>query len=213
MIPQGYGTLLALLVGTPISERPAMRPTHRHPEWIDVGSAKIPRGCIPRACKKCGSTDWIANGPGKTRCHACHARFNFAWYRSKPREYHNAKSQAYRARRRALARAVDAVYREWRPTRMLFRNARYRARQLGLPFTITEADIHIPSHCPVLGVPLEHGRAKVGPCSPSLDRLNPSLGYVPGNIAVISHRANTIKRDADSATVYRVADWMKSQGL
>ena len=32
--------------------------------------------------------------------------------------------------------------------------------------------------------------------SPSLDRIIPSLGYVKGNIRVISFRANTLKNNA-----------------
>ncbi len=32
--------------------------------------------------------------------------------------------------------------------------------------------------------------------SPTLDRIDPVKGYVPGNIVVVSLRANTIKNDA-----------------
>lgn len=32
--------------------------------------------------------------------------------------------------------------------------------------------------------------------APSLDRINNDLGYVPGNVMVISRRANIIKKDA-----------------
>lgn len=38
--------------------------------------------------------------------------------------------------------------------------------------------------------------AYLGPESPTLDKIIPALGYVPGNVWVISHRANTIKSDA-----------------
>ena len=119
----------------------------------------------------------------------------------------------WKERRRALARQRDEHYRSYRPTRMLYKAAMHRARVLGLPFSITEADIVIPSHCPVLGIELRAGRGKTLPSSPTLDRLRPELGYVPGNVTVISHLANTIKRDADSATVFRVAQWMEAQGL
>ena len=33
------------------------------------------------------------------------------------------------------------------------------------------------------------------PASPSLDQIVPGLGYVKGNVQVISHRANTLKSD------------------
>ena len=32
--------------------------------------------------------------------------------------------------------------------------------------------------------------------SPSLDRINPNLGYIKGNVWVISYRANMIKNNA-----------------
>lgn len=59
------------------------------------------------------------------------------------------------------------------------------------------------SHCPYLGVEL-HWQVQRGlgvsnrvfPNSPSLDRIDSSKGYVKGNVAIVSHRANSIKRDA-----------------
>jgi len=50
--------------------------------------------------------------------------------------------------------------------------------------------------CPILGIPLIPGIGAQSPNSPSLDRIIPSLGYVKGNIAVISYRANAMKNDA-----------------
>ena len=41
--------------------------------------------------------------------------------------------------------------------------------------------------------------------APSLDRLIPELGYVKGNIAVVSTRANIIKRDATPEELMKVA--------
>lgn len=57
-------------------------------------------------------------------------------------------------------------------------------------------------------------RLKQGTCrkrlnaSPSLDRLNPRKGYVPGNVAVISFIANTIKSNATPTQLRKVADWV-----
>jgi hypothetical protein len=48
--------------------------------------------------------------------------------------------------------------------------------------------------------------------SPNLDRLDPAKGYVPGNVAVISQKANRIKTDACSSEIRRVADWLEKQG-
>lgn len=66
----------------------------------------------------------------------------------------------------------------------------------GVPFTITKEDIVIPTHCPILGIPLFRGPRGGGENSPSLDKVRPELGYVPGNVIVISNRANRLKADA-----------------
>lgn len=73
-----------------------------------------------------------------------------------------------------------------------------RAKRLGIPFTITVDDIVVPSICPVLGIEIsvKHGRKGMHPNSPSLDRIDPYKGYVPGNVRVISGRANLLKSDA-----------------
>lgn len=74
-------------------------------------------------------------------------------------------------------------------------NARHRARRDGFPCTITLEDIDIPTHCPVLGRMLHIFEGKQGgrDDSPSLDKVIPSLGYVPGNILVVSSKANRLK--------------------
>jgi hypothetical protein len=69
----------------------------------------------------------------------------------------------------------------------------------------------IPDHCPILGLPLYRnvgGRAQ-GPNSPTIDRINPALGYVRGNVRVISARANSIKSDSTPEELLRVAAYMQ----
>jgi hypothetical protein len=93
------------------------------------------------------------------------------------------------------------------PVSVLLSAARRRALRRTLPFDLTAADIHIPLTCPVLGVPLYRaiGAAAQGPNSPTLDRIKPELGYVRGNVRVISSRANQIKSDATPAELLQVA--------
>jgi hypothetical protein len=77
-------------------------------------------------------------------------------------------------------------------------------------FGITEKDIKIPKRCPALGVLLKQGTARRRIAqSPTLDRINPALGYVPGNVIVISYMANTIKSNADYRQIGRVYRWLK----
>jgi len=85
------------------------------------------------------------------------------------------------------------------PQYKMYHNAKHRSKKKGIPFDIEMEDITIPDVCPLLGIPisLETGD-KRSPNNPSLDRINPdpSIGYTPDNIQVISSRANWLKADA-----------------
>jgi hypothetical protein len=64
----------------------------------------------------------------------------------------------------------------------------------------------------VLGLRLKQGKNKRRRnSSPSIDRLNPRLGYVPGNIAVISHIANAIKSNATPKQLEKVYKWVSKR--
>jgi hypothetical protein len=92
--------------------------------------------------------------------------------------------------------------------------AQSRSRKLGLPFNITIENITIeniviPEFCPILGIKLNVGSGKVSDASPSLDKVIPGLGYVRGNIQVISNRANRIKTDATLNELKKVYEFYK----
>jgi len=85
----------------------------------------------------------------------------------------------------------------WRGTRGgIVTGARQSAKLRGLECTITKADIRIPEFCPVLGIRLNPRAPNRSPDLPSLDRFDPSRGYVPGNVWVISWKANRLKHSA-----------------
>jgi len=86
----------------------------------------------------------------------------------------------------------DKKYRIWT-------NVKKRAKQNNTQFNLSIFDIpEIPTHCPILGIAIFENPNGFGPIdnSPSLDRINPKLGYIKGNIRIISNRANRIKSDA-----------------
>ena len=83
----------------------------------------------------------------------------------------------------------------------LWYRARRRAKTKQVPFTINPEDIEIPEICPIMGTPLE---------VPSLDRHNPKLGYVKGNIVVMSNRANMLKNDASIEELEKVLRYLKN---
>ena len=87
----------------------------------------------------------------------------------------------YLRKRRAQSPAYD-----------LWDRARHRALRSGIAFSIAREEIFIPVRCPVLWIDLQVGGGRTD-SSPSLDRIIPDGGYVPGNIRVISDRANRLK--------------------
>ena len=86
--------------------------------------------------------------------------------------------------------------RGWDDRTQMLSRAKYRAKQRGHEFTITKDDIVIPDKCPLLGIPLIKNKTIQKGNSPSLDRKDPTKGYIKGNVWVISNRANTLKNDA-----------------
>jgi hypothetical protein len=108
---------------------------------------------------------------------------------------------------RSQCKECDKKYNQANPitiqTAHMVKKARQRAKDKELAFDIDNNFIRsiIPSHCPIFGTRLEWscnrgGTAHPLPSSPSLDRIDPSRGYVKGNVWIISNRANTIKNNA-----------------
>lgn len=94
----------------------------------------------------------------------------------------------------------------------LYNGAKHRAKRDGLPFNLELSDIRIPKHCPVFPhIKLVSSKRVVRLNSPSLDKLIPRLGYVKGNVRVISYLANTIKQNATYKELFRVATWLKKE--
>ncbi len=93
----------------------------------------------------------------------------------------------------------------------VFLGVQSTARRNGTEFTITRADVKVPEKCPVLGIPLFFTNGTRTDNTPSLDRLDNGKGYIPGNVAVISWRANQIKRDATLTEIKALALYMESR--
>ena len=91
----------------------------------------------------------------------------------------------------------------------LFYAAKQRAIKYGLEFNIEKTDVVIPEICPVFGFKFERGNRDR---TPSLDRIDPSKGYIKGNIAVISFRANRLKGNATLDEIRKVIDYLKKSG-
>jgi hypothetical protein len=99
------------------------------------------------------------------------------------------------------------------PEKSMLYSSKFRAKKNNVEFTITKDDINIPLICPVLRQPLvkeciEGGKTGPKGNSPSIDRIDNSKGYIPGNIQVISNKANTMKSSATPEELINFALWV-----
>lgn len=94
----------------------------------------------------------------------------------------------------------------------LYQSAKARAKQQGEEFTIKLEDIKIPEICPLLGIKMQYNENLKQDNSYSLDRIDSSKGYIPGNIWVVSLRANRIKNDATLEELELIVKNLKQYG-
>ena len=97
-------------------------------------------------------------------------------------------------------------------------NAKSRARKNNLPFDLTVEYLEsiATNECPIFKIKFEWGQSGLGKgntkeTAPTLDRILPHKGYVKGNVAFISFRANRIKDNASMEEMYKIADWIWEQ--
>ncbi len=143
---------------------------------------------FPKRCKSCGTYE--SDKFIRSLCAVCYDKayakanrtkindYNLNWCRSHPDKI---REQYVRQRSK-------------RPIAGLIRCCKGKCKRREIAFNITEEEFYpLPTHCPVLGIELNYMSTKLGDSSPSLDRLVPSLGYVSGNVKLISMKANRLK--------------------
>jgi hypothetical protein len=127
-------------------------------------------------------------------------------------EHSRVGAAKYRSRNRERLAAERADSSRW-PAKAC-RAARSRAKKLGVAFDLSPEDIIIPAVCPFTLKPFVFGCGKLVLQSPSLDRIKPDMGYVSGNVRVISFHANTVKSNITDPDIFqRLADDARLWGL
>lgn len=97
------------------------------------------------------------------------------------------------------------------PERCMLHSARVNAKRGDFPCSIALTDIVIPEFCPLLGIRIERSTTgRRNDASPSLDKIKPELGYVRGNVWVISWRANRIKNNATLQELQMITERLAS---
>jgi hypothetical protein len=95
-----------------------------------------------------------------------------------------------------------------------FNTRKQTALRKGIPFTIKFEDIEQPEYCPVLGFKLNYGWSgedRRDNAKATFDKVNPELGYVPGNVYIISWRANKLKSDMNIMELEKIMNYIKEK--
>lgn len=115
----------------------------------------------------------------------------------------NKDRYPYEQERQAHAKYVQSQ-REREPIKSMYNNAKSSAKRRGIMFTITLEEFTSmclsTEKCPVFGNPLVYScvtnDGKANDNRASLDRIDSSIGYIPGNVWLLSWRANRLKSDS-----------------
>lgn len=155
-----------------------------------------------KACSRCGEvkplSEFVRDARLKsglrTDCRACNKKTRKAYRESGKLATHVAKNLV-----------------QWKLRRLL-NDSKVRAKKAGLDHDL---DLNylleiLTTRCPYLGtqfhweVRTNCGHRHTHPFSPSIDRIDSSKGYVKGNVAIVSHRANSIKHNATEQELFRI---------
>lgn len=118
-----------------------------------------------------------------------------------------------RARMKALhgAKWIDPKHPWYRRSHGIWRRCKSEGFDFGFE-SVNECAAYLisisPERCPVFGFPLKSGKGAYRFNAPSADRIDPSKGYVRGNIQVISMKANTMKQNASTEELRQFALWV-----
>lgn len=100
------------------------------------------------------------------------------------------------------------------PLKVLLACKRSDCKKKGIPFSLTLEHLNEiwTDVCPIFGVKMSQSNTLENRSETAqLDRIDPSKGYVDGNVAFISARANRIKYNATVDELRQVANWYEKQ--
>lgn len=164
-----------------------------------------------KTCSTCQITKPTSEFRVHNTCKVCARARSQRYYHANPQKYIE-QSKAYRRDNLDKRKVSEKAYRLANPERAILAGAKSSAKGKNLPFDLDLSDIVIPDVCPVLGIVLDRfrtDRSKRPDNMPSIDRMIPALGYVKGNVFIISMRANRIKQNATSAELLGIADYIR----
>lgn len=117
---------------------------------------------------------------------------------------HYTKSQACTSCYNTRRQHTDFNRRKYQ----IFARVKNQAKFSHTPFTITFNELEWPDVCPVLGTKLDYWAGQTRNNAVTFDRVDSRKGYVPGNVRVISHRANSWKSSMTVQDLERILEYV-----
>ncbi len=142
---------------------------------------------------------------GKKHCGVCNRKRDLMFFGVTGKKTWTLRSNCFECEKKYQT-AAEHTWQGWAKRRLS--SCRGRAKRKGIPCTITQRDVLelLPKDlkCPVLGIKMQRGNRKDHSKSPSLDEVVPGKGYVPGNVVVVSNKANTWKSSMAPADIKKL---------
>lgn len=144
-----------------------------------------------------------------SRCKECTSKYN-ANYRQSKRELLNNKARDKYWEDPEVNRETNRLNMEKDIRGHLLYLAKSRSVIRNIPYDISKEDIKLVKYCPILNVELKIGRkGKIEDNSFTLDKVIPSLGYIKGNVRIISAKANRLKSNASVEELESIINYIK----
>ena len=177
-----------------------------------------------KPCKNCSSTEKSVRGHACVFCRKHQQQLNNQkhWQRIKEsgksveysrstshhrKKYYDTHKEVLKETLHQKKSTLDIFY-----IKKALTNIKSKCRSKGIVFELTPEDIHIPDTCPALGIPLEFNGGNLSKdSSPSVDRIDPTRGYVVGNVVIVSNRVNRIKNNSSVEEMEKIINFYKGE--
>jgi|TARA_R110000824_G_scaffold146185_2_gene314871 hypothetical protein len=94
-------------------------------------------------------------------------------------------------------------------------NAKRRSNKKHLPYNLSTNYLQsiFPKDfiCPILKYKMVVNKKQVGKLSPTLDRINPRLGYIKGNVEFVCMLANHMMSNANGNDLKQFSKWINNR--
>jgi len=167
------------------------------------GTSFQPKMKSQRYCSRlCYKRSWAHNHPGKQNAKSLsRRRTQPEWYReNEPKYYHTYRAKLLSSR----------------PWKYLLISRRSEARLKNIAFDLTDewAQQRWTGHCEITGLAFRvNGKRGPFPFSPSLDRIDPSQGYLQTNCRFILWGCNAMKGVGTDADMFTIAQAIATASL